>query len=81
MYPDLMLINSTVVSARHSPATYNTYFNGQSGEQNIILFDASRDGGPIVLRGTGESVAVNFNGTIPPGTSPRLGCRIVYREK
>ena len=46
-----------------------------------VLFDATTDNGPIVLRGTSQNIAVNFGGASPGSTAARLACRIIYREK
>ncbi len=47
----------------------------------IVLFDAAIAGQPIVLRGTGEGLCVNFNGTIPSATTPKLAYTVIWTEE
>lgn len=46
-----------------------------------VLFDAKLAGQPIVLRGTGEGVVVNFNGTAPKMGTPKLGITFYWTEE
>lgn len=68
----------------NEPGAVGTQFNNTISLDaclSRVLFEADKDGGPIVLRGTSQNIAVNFGGAAPGSTSARLGCRIVYREK
>lgn len=79
-------VGTSVGLIRSSPlfnwvSPYNGGFNVSSGIQTCILFDAQRDGGPVVLNSTSETVAVNFGGIQPGGSNNKVKCRVVYREK
>ena len=63
------------------PQYSNGATNTNPSTPNIIIFDAVANQGPIVLRGTSEMIAINFNGTIPAGSTPKLSCTVFWREK
>lgn len=48
---------------------------------SFVLFDANIAGQPIVLRGTGEGVVVNFNGTKPQMGTPKLSVIFYWTEE
>lgn len=52
-----------------------------SARPDWVLFDANIAGQPIVLRGTGEGVVVNFNGTAPKMGTPKLGITFYWTEE
>lgn len=52
-----------------------------SSVPRIVLFDASLTGQPIVLRGTGQGVAVNFAGVKPSMGTPKLAVTFVWTEE
>lgn len=45
------------------------------------IFDAHLFGQALTLHGTSENIAVNFNGTIPPGGSPLVSVMITWTEQ
>lgn len=72
-------IKHCIVRGVPRPGQTMAYGGGDSGI--AVLYDSDKEGGPIVLRGTAQTVAVNCNGTKPYGTTPKVSCRVVYREK
>ena len=52
-----------------------------AGLGHYVLFDANIAGQPIVLRGTGEGIVVNFNGTKPAMGTPKLAVIFYWTEE
>lgn len=71
-------LKHVIVRGVPRPGQTMTYGGGDSGV--AILWD-SRTDGPLILRGTAETTAVSCNGTKPYGTTPKVSCRVIYREK
>lgn len=71
-------LNHAIVRGQPRSGQTMAYGSGQSGF--TVLWD-SRTDGPLVLRGTAETAAVSCNGTKPYGTTPKVSCRVIYREK
>lgn len=71
-------LNHVILRGQPRAAQTMAYGAGQSGY--AALWDASVDG-PLVLNGTAETVVVNCNATKPAGTTPKVSCRVIYREK
>ena len=71
-------LKHVIVRGVPRPGQTMAYGGGDSGV--AILWD-SRTDGPLILRGTAETAAVSCNGTKPAGTTPKVSCRVIYREK
>lgn len=71
-------LKHVIVRGVPRPGQTMTYGGGGSGV--AILWD-SRTDGPLILRGTAQTAAVSCNGTKPYGTTPKVSCRVIYREK
>lgn len=48
---------------------------------DTTLFDYTLLGQPIVLRGTGEGIALNCGGTTPTGGTVKLSLRVIFTEE
>lgn len=71
-------LKHVIVRGVPRPGQTMTYGGGDNGV--AILWD-SRTDGPLILRGTAQTAAVSCNGTKPNGTTPKVSCRVIYREK
>lgn len=71
-------LNHVIIRGQPRSGQNMNFGGGQSGY--VVLWD-SRTDGPLVLRGTAETAAVSCNGTKPAGTTPKVSCRVIYREK
>lgn len=71
-------LKHVIVRGVPRPGQTMTYGGGDSGV--AILWD-SRTDGPLILRGTAQTAAVSCNGTKPYGATPKVSCRVIYREK
>ena len=58
----------------------NTDYNINPNATTVI-YQAPLVGEPLTLRGTAQSVCLNFNGVIPRGTSPVLAVTCTYTEE
>lgn len=70
--------NTVILEAQVVPANAAGAPVPTSGR--YLLYDAGQGPG-IVLRSTNESVALNFAGTIPPNTTPKVGIDIEWTEE
>ena len=62
--------NPTTGTSLGGIAHVSLYINSAAPGYAYTLFDSTKGGAPIVLRGTSESVSVNYNGVTDPfGTS------------
>lgn len=52
-----------------------------AGTQQLVIFDEHLAGGPIVLRASGQTVAVNNNGVTVPNTSPSISVTFYWTEE
>ena len=46
-----------------------------------VLFDHRLTGQPVVLRGTGEGLVLNFAGTIPASSTPKIAVTVFWTEE
>lgn len=56
-------------------------YNATAVGAEIIVWDAATMGGPIVLRGTSEGIALNNNAATVNGTSPLLSVSVLWTEE
>jgi hypothetical protein len=64
----------------HASQVYNSGHHGQNQAQ-MQVFDAVSNHSPIVLRGTAESIEINFNGATVQQTTPRMWCTVFFSEE
>ena len=58
-----------------------TYPVPQSPQGAQVLFDHRLTGQPVVLRGTGEGLVLNFAGTIPASSTPKIAVTVFWTEE
>lgn len=58
-----------------------TYPVSQSPQGAQVLFDHRLTGQPVVLRGTGEGLVLNFAGTIPASSIPKIAVTVFWTEE
>lgn len=70
--------SGTLISATNA-GSVNSVSQSPTGAQ--VLFDHRLTGQPVVLRGTGEGLVLNFAGVIPASLTPRIAVTVFWTEE
>ena len=86
IYTDNPSSLGTSVGQVSSGLINNTIWNGAgslpiSSQSSTTLFDHKLTGQPIVLRGTGEGLCLNFNSVKPTATTPLIAITVTWTEE
>ena len=70
--------SGTLISVVNAGSAY-TVPQSPCGAQ--VIFDHKLTGEPVVLRGTGQGLTLNFNATIPASSTPKIAITVYWTEE